>query len=204
MFVNAPSKLTLPARGRGTFLVTGFTPRMDGHPAVTASVSQRVLLAECRCAWLCSRSCELALLRQLQAGPAPAGSPRPRPRPRPTHLMGSWSSLSSLLCAILMPLFLALGQPERLRRQVTSEAVLHLYPRAPFTVDGALTQFPPESGASWRDDKVLGEGPFGLRSPLGLPPGLQTLQIPQKGTQSLVGGTGPCGVWSPRRGGTDL
>ena len=66
-----------------------------------------------------------------------------------------------------MPLFLALGQPERLRRQVTSEAGLHLYPRAPFTVDGALTQFPLETGAPWREDKVLGEGPFGHRRTLG-------------------------------------
>ena len=81
--------------------------------------------------------------------------------------MGSWSSLSSLLCAILMPLFLALGQPERLRRQVTSEAGLHLYPQAPFTVDGALTQFPLETGAPWREDKVPGEGPFGRKRTLG-------------------------------------
>lgn len=31
-----------------------------------------------------------------------------------TYLIGSWSSLSSLLCMILIPLFFALGQPDKL------------------------------------------------------------------------------------------
>lgn len=31
------------------------------------------------------------------------------------YLIGSWSSLSSLLCRILIPLFLARGHPDRLR-----------------------------------------------------------------------------------------
>ena len=49
-----------------------------------------------------------------QCGPPPA---LPGPHPASTHLIGSWSSLSSLLCAILMPLFFALGQPERLKKK---------------------------------------------------------------------------------------
>lgn len=49
--------------------------------------------------------------------------PTARQAPRRTHLIGSWSSLSSLLCAILMPLFFARGHPERLEeRQGFSEA----------------------------------------------------------------------------------
>ena len=44
----------------------------------------------------------------------------PPAAPRARYLMGSWSSLSSLLCAILMPLFFALGQPERLGRDRAS------------------------------------------------------------------------------------
>ena len=50
---------------------------------------------------------------------------------------------------------------------MTSEAGLHLYPQAPFTVDGALTQFPLETGAPWSEDKVPGEGPFGRKRTLG-------------------------------------
>lgn len=36
-------------------------------------------------------------------------------RPSGAYLIGSWSSLSSLLWRILMPLFLARGQPDRLQ-----------------------------------------------------------------------------------------
>lgn len=41
------------------------------------------------------------------------------------HLIGSWSSLSSLLCIILIPLFFARGQPDRLQSKK------HIYQKTP-------------------------------------------------------------------------
>lgn len=59
------------------------------------------------------------------------------------HLMGSWSSLSSLLCAIRMPLFLARGHPERLRRSTGSAR----HPHQPRLRDWVLPEpcFPHEN-----------------------------------------------------------
>lgn len=131
--MSAKCALVNSTGGRGVLVFRGH--QTDGHSLAISSAICRVLPANWPVRFSfgfkgltfqlpdiseTAQEDPASLLAMLPAAPEP-GPRLPRggshPRPPGTHLMGSWSSLSSLLCAIRMPLFLALGQPERLEKR---------------------------------------------------------------------------------------